>query len=82
MRWGLSGGGGQPILAAAIAALTSTMEIFLITRYVQGEKFAMPPACRCCAGLSASGIFTGGVFFIHVCRFQHGAGIDRRAAHQ
>jgi drug/metabolite transporter, DME family len=34
VRWGLGGGGGQPILAAGIAALTSTIEIFLITRYL------------------------------------------------
>lgn len=61
VRWGLGDGGGQPIFAAAIAALTSTVEIFLITRYVQGEKFLLPAA-----GISWwfvwSGIFTGGSF--------------------
>lgn len=61
VRWGLGGGGGQPILAAGIAALTSTIEIFLITRYVQGEKFILPPApvARWFVG---SGIFTGASF--------------------
>ena len=43
VRWGLGGGGTQPILAAAIAALTSTVEIFVITRCFQGEKFVLPP---------------------------------------
>src|SRR5262245_21646299 len=41
VRWGLGGGGGQPILAAGIAALTSTIEIYFITRYLHGEKFVM-----------------------------------------
>ena len=79
VRWGLGGGGGQPILAAAIAALTSTVEIFLITRYAQGEKFALPrlPVLR---WFVWSGIFTGCFLPVHVCRFQYGAGVDRRAA--
>jgi drug/metabolite transporter, DME family len=61
VRWGLAGGGGQPILAAGIAALTSTIEIFLITRYLQGEPFILPPApvARWFVG---SGIFTGASF--------------------
>jgi len=66
VRWGLGGGAGQPILAAAIAALTSTVEIFLITRFVQGEKFAVPrlPVLR---WFVWSGIFTGGSFlFMYV----------------
>ena len=66
VRWGLGGGGGQPILAAAIAALTSTLEIFLITRFVQGETFALPalPVLR---WFVWSGIFTGGSFlFMYV----------------
>jgi uncharacterized membrane protein len=57
VRWGLSDGGGQPILAAGIAALTSTVEIFLITRYFNGEKFCLPTA-----NAVWSGIFTGGSF--------------------
>lgn len=61
VRWGLAGGGGQPIFAAGIAALTSTMEIFLITRYVQREKFQWPPAAIT-RWFVASGIFTGGSF--------------------
>ena len=61
VRWGLGGGGGQPILAAGIAALTSTLEIFLITRYVQGEKFILPPAAVA-RWFMGSGIFTGASF--------------------
>ena len=61
VRWGLGGGSGQPILAAGIAALTSTVEIYLITRYAQGETFNLPPPAisRWFVG---SGIFTGGSF--------------------
>ncbi len=66
VRWGLGGGGGQPILAAAIAALTSTIEIFLITRYGQGEKFSLPPPAVL-RWFVWSGIFTGGSFlFMYV----------------
>jgi drug/metabolite transporter, DME family len=61
VRWGLGGGGGQPILAAGIAALTSTIEIFLVTRYVQGEKFILPPA-PVARWFMGSGIFTGASF--------------------
>jgi drug/metabolite transporter, DME family len=61
VRWGLGGGGGQPILAAGIAALTSTIEIFLITRYVQGEKFILPPG-PVARWFMGSGIFTGASF--------------------
>ena len=61
VRWGLGGGGGQPILAAGIAALTSTIEIFLITRYLQGEQFILPPA-RVARWFVGSGIFTGASF--------------------
>ena len=61
VRWGLGDGGGQPILAAGIAALTSTVEIFLITRYVQGEKFCLPSA-HVSRWFVGSGIFTGGSF--------------------
>jgi drug/metabolite transporter (DMT)-like permease len=66
VRWGLGDGAGQPILAAGIAALTSTVEIFLITRFVQGEKFMLPSA-PICRWFIASGIFTGGSFlFMYV----------------
>jgi drug/metabolite transporter (DMT)-like permease len=61
VRWGLAGGGGQPVLAAAIAALTSTVEIFFITRFIHGEKFTLPTA-RVAAWFVGSGIFTGGSF--------------------
>ena len=61
VRWGLGGGGGQPILAAAIAALTSTVEIFFITRFIHGETFTLPPP-RVAAWFVGSGIFTGGSF--------------------
>jgi drug/metabolite transporter (DMT)-like permease len=65
VRWGL-GGGGQPILAAGIAALTSTIQIFLITRFLQGEKFVLPPA-PVAWWFVWSGIFTGGSFlFMYV----------------
>jgi drug/metabolite transporter (DMT)-like permease len=66
VRWGLGGGGGQPILAAAIAALTSTVEIFLITRFVQHERFTLPPL-PVLRWFIWSGIFTGGSFlFMYV----------------
>ena len=66
VRWGLADGTGQPILAAGIAALTSTLEIYLITRFVQGEKFVWPVA-RVCRWFIASGVFTGGSFlFMYV----------------
>lgn len=61
VRWGLAGGGGQPILAAGIAALTSTVEIYFITRYIQGQKFVLPPA-PVARWFIWSGIFTGGSF--------------------
>jgi drug/metabolite transporter (DMT)-like permease len=61
VRWGLGGGGGQPILAAGIAALTSTIEIYFITRYVQGEKFVLPSA-PVAGWFVWSGVFTGGSF--------------------
>jgi drug/metabolite transporter (DMT)-like permease len=66
VRWGLGGGGGQPILAAGIAALTSTIEIFLITRYIQKQPFVLPPL-QVARWFVASGIFTGGSFlFMYV----------------
>ena len=66
VRWGLGDGGGQPIFAAGIAALTSTVQIFLITRYIQSEKFVLPPA-PVAWWFVWSGIFTGGSFlFMYV----------------
>ncbi len=61
VRWALAAGDGQPIFSAGIAALASTVQIFLITRYAQGEKFVLPslPVARWFVG---SGIFTGGSF--------------------
>lgn len=60
VRWGLEGG-GAPILAAAIAAITSTVEIFLINRYVHKEPFVLPPK-HVTHWFVSSGIFTGGSF--------------------
>jgi len=66
VRWGLGSGGTQPILAAAIAALTSTLEIFLITRYIQKQPFVLPPL-PVARWFVSSGIFTGGAFlFMYV----------------
>ena len=66
VRWGLGSGDGQPILAAGIAALTSTVQIFFITRYLQAEKFLLPPA-PVLRWFLWSGIFTGGSFlFMYV----------------
>ncbi len=61
VRWGLADGGNQPILAAGIAALTSTVEIFALTHYLQGERFVMPPL-TVARWFIGSGIFTGGSF--------------------
>jgi drug/metabolite transporter (DMT)-like permease len=60
VRWGL-GGSGSPILAAGIAAVTSTVEIWLINRYVHKEKFALPPK-HVIYWFVSSGLFTGGSF--------------------
>ena len=60
VRWGLSGS-DSPVLAAAIAALTSTVQIFLVLRYVQRESFSLPVR-NIMAWFIASGIFTGGSF--------------------
>lgn len=60
VRWGLSGT-DSPVLAAAIAALTSTVQIFLVLRYVQRESFSLPVR-NIMAWFIASGIFTGGSF--------------------
>jgi drug/metabolite transporter (DMT)-like permease len=66
VRWGLTAGAGQPVLAAGIAALTSTITIFFITRWFQREKFVLPPA-KILWWFVWSGIFTGGSFlFMYV----------------
>jgi drug/metabolite transporter (DMT)-like permease len=60
VRWGL-GGSASPVLAAAIAAVTSTVAIFLINRYIHKECFALPP--RDILGwFVSSGLFTGSSF--------------------
>jgi drug/metabolite transporter (DMT)-like permease len=66
VRWGLTAGAGQPVLAAGIAALTSTITIFFMTRWFQREKFVLPPA-KILWWFVWSGIFTGGSFlFMYV----------------
>ena len=60
VRWGLEGS-DSPVLAAAIAALTSTAEIFFILRCAQREKFSLP-AASAMIWFTASGLFTGGSF--------------------
>jgi len=61
VRWGLADGAGQPILAAGIAAVTSTVQIFLITSWAHGEKYSLPPA-PVAGWFVASGVFTGASF--------------------
>jgi len=68
LRWTLGGGGGQPVFSAAIAAATSTIEIFLINRYVYGEKFALPPF-HVARWFIWSGLFTGGSFLFMYLAF-------------
>ena len=60
VRWGL-GGSGSPVLAAAIAAFTSTVEIFLINRYIYKQQFALPQK-QGIHWFVGSGLFTGGSF--------------------
>ena len=60
VRWGL-GGSSSPVLAAAIAALTSTGMIFFLNRYVQKERFVLPPK-PVLYWFIGSGLFTGGSF--------------------
>jgi drug/metabolite transporter (DMT)-like permease len=60
VRWGL-GGSASPVLAAAIAAFTSTVEIFLINRYIHKQQFALPPK-QVIHWFVGSGLFTGGSF--------------------
>jgi DME family drug/metabolite transporter len=68
LRWTLGGGGGQPVFSAAIAAATSTIEIFLINRYLYREKFALPPF-PVAQWFILSGIFTGGSFLFMYLAF-------------
>lgn len=68
LRWTLGGGGGQPVFSAAIAAVTSTIEIFLINRYIYGEKFSLPPF-HVTRWFVWSGIFTGGSFLFMYLAF-------------
>jgi drug/metabolite transporter (DMT)-like permease len=68
VRWGLGDGGGQPILAASIAALTSTVEIYSLTRFWQGVKFTIPRR-EVCLWFIASGIFTGASFLFMYLAF-------------
>ena len=48
-------------MAAAIAAITSTIEIFLINRCIQKESFILPPK-PVLYWFVSSGLFTGGSF--------------------
>ncbi|HEY7557810.1 MAG TPA: EamA family transporter [Candidatus Binatia bacterium] len=68
LRWTLGAGGGQPVFAAAIAAATSTIEIFLINRYLYGEKFVLPPF-HVSRWFIWSGLFTGGSFLFMYLAF-------------
>lgn len=68
LRWTLGGGGGQPVFSAAVAAVTSTIEIFLINRYFYREKFTLPPF-EVTRWFIWSGIFTGGSFLFMYLAF-------------
>jgi drug/metabolite transporter (DMT)-like permease len=68
LRWTLGGGGAQPIFSAAIAAATSTLEIFLINRCVYREKFELPPF-HIARWFVWSGLFTGGSFLFMYLAF-------------
>jgi DME family drug/metabolite transporter len=68
LRWTLGDGGGQPVFSAAIAAVTSTVEIFLINRYLYGEKFALPPF-HVARWFIWSGLSTGGSFLFMYLAF-------------
>jgi drug/metabolite transporter (DMT)-like permease len=61
VRWGLTES-EAPALAAAIAALTSTVVIFAVLSLWQRERFTLP-AAGALAWFIASGLFTGGSFF-------------------
>jgi len=68
VRWGLGGAGAQPILAAAIAATTSTIEIFVVVRCCQGAKFDWPPL-PVSRWFVLSGVFTGASFLFMFVAF-------------
>lgn len=68
LRWTLGGGGGQPVFSAAVAAVTSTIEIFLINRYFYREKFTLPPL-HVTRWFIWSGVFTGGSFLFMYLAF-------------
>ena len=68
LRWTLGGGGGQPVFSATIAAATSTIEIFLINRYIYGETFALPPF-HVSFWFIWSGLFTGASFLFMYLAF-------------
>jgi drug/metabolite transporter (DMT)-like permease len=68
LRWTLGGGDAQPVFSAAVAAATSTIEIFLINRYIYREKFSLPPLQQA-RWFIASGIFTGGSFLFMYLAF-------------
>jgi drug/metabolite transporter (DMT)-like permease len=59
-KWGLAVT-GQPILAAAITSTTATVEVFLIIRCIQKERFSLPPL-RISVWFVVSGLFTCGAF--------------------
>lgn len=59
-RWGMATT-GNPILAAAITAAVATLEVFLIIRTVQGEKFSLPPPAVSLLFV-ISGLFSGASF--------------------
>lgn len=59
-RWGMATT-GNPILAAAITATIATLEVFLIIRTIQGEKFSLPPPAISLLFV-ISGLFSGASF--------------------
>ena len=59
-RWGMATT-GNPILAAAITATIATLEVFLIIRTIQGEKFSLPPPTVSLLFV-ISGLFSGASF--------------------
>jgi drug/metabolite transporter (DMT)-like permease len=69
LRWTLGAGGGQPVFSAAIAAVTSTIEIFLLNRYVYGERFALPALNAATRWFIVSGLFSGGSFLFMYLAF-------------
>jgi drug/metabolite transporter (DMT)-like permease len=68
VRWALAEGSAAPVLAAAIAAVTSTAQIYLLLRYLQREKFALPSG-RALHWFIGSGLFTGGSFLFMYMAF-------------